>query len=130
MTKELTFKDVYKFPLQWFMGTVYAGEKDCMAFNFANDVISENPFKCDQKSQIYIVECINGEEEFICSTSTLSYDKDTGVIKYDGKDLIIIRGWGYLTGKGTHALGLDEDVAVKLQDDFAEYIIEKLKVNS
>ena len=38
---------------------------------------------------------------------------------------ITIRGWGHLTGIG--ALHLDHDVAMKIQDDFALWIVNKLK---
>ena len=39
-----------------------------------------------------------------------------------------IRGWGYLTGLGAHALGLDSNDAAKIQDEFAEYIVKSLKI--
>ena len=38
---------------------------------------------------------------------------------------IMIRGWGHLTGMC--ALHLDHDVARKIQDDFAKWIVDKLK---
>lgn len=39
-----------------------------------------------------------------------------------------IRGWGYLTGLGAHALGLSPEDAAKIQDGFAEYIVKSLKI--
>jgi hypothetical protein len=33
-----------------------------------------------------------------------------------GQRMLDIRGWGYLTGKGSEALGMDEDAAAKIQD--------------
>lgn len=33
-----------------------------------------------------------------------------------------VRGWGYLTGKGAHALGLSDDEAVKIQESNAHLI--------
>lgn len=36
--------------------------------------------------------------------------------------LLDIRGWGYFTGKGSGALGLPHDQAMKRQDDLAAYI--------
>ena len=40
------------------------------------------------------------------------------------KEVISIRGWRYLTGMG--GMKLDESLAAKLQDDFAEWVIEKI----
>lgn len=41
-----------------------------------------------------------------------------------------IRGWGYLTGLGAHALGLSPEDAAKIQDEFAEYIVKSLKIKT
>lgn len=40
------------------------------------------------------------------------------------KLLLIVRGWGHLTGKG--ALNLDEETAVQIQDEFGKWVISKL----
>lgn len=40
------------------------------------------------------------------------------------RTIIDMRGWGYLTGKGHRALGLDSETAGKEQDALAEFIIE------
>lgn len=37
-----------------------------------------------------------------------------------------VRGWGYLTGKGDCALGMSEDDACKVQDQFEAWVIEAL----
>ena len=42
----------------------------------------------------------------------------------EDKPFIMIRGWGRLTGMC--AFHLDHDVARKIQDDFAEWILNKL----
>lgn len=46
-------------------------------------------------------------------------------IYMEDKPFITIRGWGYLTGCGG-GLSLDPDVAKKIKDDFAKWIIDKL----
>lgn len=38
---------------------------------------------------------------------------------------MLIRGWGHLTGCG--ALNLPDHEAAKIQDDFGEWIVKKLK---
>ena len=41
-----------------------------------------------------------------------------------GHRILDMRGWGYLTGKGSQALGLDEDEAAKIQDGIGEHVAE------
>lgn len=50
---------------------------------------------------------------------------ENGLIRYKNKELILIRGWGYLTGVG--GLNLPDEEAAAIQDDLADYIIERLK---
>lgn len=52
----------------------------------------------------------------ICSTNPI----------IDGP-ILRIRGWGYLTGTG--GLHLSEEEAIKIQDEFGDYIIEQLNKN-
>ena len=46
----------------------------------------------------------------------------------NGDDCHILdqRGWGYLTGKGHAALGLDTETAYKLQKDMQEWVVDAL----
>ena len=47
-----------------------------------------------------------------------------------GTMVIDLRGWGYLTGKGHGALGLDQDTATKVQDRFGDELVTLLnKIN-
>lgn len=39
---------------------------------------------------------------------------------------MLIRGWGMLTGGGVCGFGLDQSEAEKIQDQFVDYILEKL----
>lgn len=54
----------------------------------------------------------------------VKYDSDSGLITMNDDPLMLIRGWGYLTGIGS--LNLPEEEAVAIQDDLANYIVEKL----
>lgn len=51
------------------------------------------------------------------------YDK--GIVSINRANIIRIRGWGHLTGCG--ALNLPSEKAAKIQDDFGEWIVKKLK---
>ena len=70
-----------------------------------------------------IISLVNGEKKGSVE-GTVSYDKDEGTIKVDGKILLLVRGWGHLTGGG--ALNLPPDKAAEIQDAFAEHIVNKL----
>lgn len=40
--------------------------------------------------------------------------------------LMLIRGWGMLTGNGECGFGLDQSEAEKIQDQFVDYVLERL----
>ena len=46
-----------------------------------------------------------------------------------GQRMLDMRGWGYLTGKGSEALGMDEDAAAKIQDDIGKRTAELLNAD-
>lgn len=52
-------------------------------------------------------------------------DRDVWV---NNKPVMRIRGWGYLTGLGAHALGLTKEQALYIQDKFADHIVKSLKI--
>lgn len=52
-----------------------------------------------------------------------TYDEaGTQIYDANGRLLIDLRGWGYLTGKGSQGLGLEIAEAVKIQDRIGERI--------
>lgn len=54
----------------------------------------------------------------------VTYNKPQGTIESKGKPILLIRGWGYLTGGG--GLNLSENEAQEIQDDLANYIVDNL----
>lgn len=54
-----------------------------------------------------------------------SVKHDRGMIYMDETPVMLTRGWGHLTGCG--ALNLPGHEAAKIQDDFGEWIVKKLK---
>ena len=55
------------------------------------------------------------------------YDEEGQTIwDANNQRVLDVRGWGYLTGKGSGALGLDEASAIKIQDDFGEGVVKAL----
>ena len=50
--------------------------------------------------------------------------EDGFILDNDHNKLILIRGWGNLTGIGAHNLSVEE--AANIQDTFADFIVERL----
>ena len=46
-----------------------------------------------------------------------------------GQRMLDMRGWGYLTGKGSESLGMDEDAAAKIQDNIGKRTAELLNAD-
>ena len=120
----MTFKEAYKFPLRSdpYGSYVWTADNE-LAFQFMNKVISDKPVTVPKHVQQQIVDQINGTEEY--KLHDLGYNNKECMITHKGKDMILIRGWGHLTGSG--CLRLSEDEACRIQDEFARFIIDQLK---
>ena len=118
--------ECYRLPLHLDEYCMYAWDADGnMALGVFNLVCDKNgDFASGEKERInHIIDIINGE----CPTdyeAKWTTGDDVTEIYYDGKFQFLIRGWGYLTGCG--GLNLPEDLAAKIQDEFIEYILDKL----
>jgi hypothetical protein len=72
-----------------------------------------------------IIEILNSENNTKIHGLNLKISESSPIwIDNDDKLFITIRGWGNLTGIGGH--NLDSEVAIKIQDDFANWLISKL----
>lgn len=76
----------------------------------------------DEKQCEQFEKVINKE---ITPNNFNTYTHKGGMVKLNGNDIILIRGWGYLTGTG--GLNLSGEEAAAIQDDLADYIVETLK---
>lgn len=68
-----------------------------------------------------LADILNGKTDPV---SSRKYEYRAPEILLDGEVLFVVRGWGYLTGTG--GLNLPVEEANKIQDEFAEWVIEKL----
>jgi hypothetical protein len=66
-----------------------------------------------------VMDCINDKTDL-----GLNVTKNKGYIFYNEKPLLLIRGWGNLTGIGSHNFSAEK--AAKIQDDFQDWLIYKL----
>ena len=108
------YKEYYKLPLHRDeYGSYVWAENGTMTLMFNRELSKPDRDK--------IIENLNGTSDL--KIPNLNQDGDDF---YDGETYIFcVRGWGGLTGSG--ALNLDVKDAVKIQDDFCDFIIRKLK---
>ena len=93
-----------------------------MAFNYLDEE------RIDNRDLVEIYEIVNaingyGHGKFNASINPNHND----IIQIDGVDKLLIRGWGNLTGQGSYNLSNEE--AIKVQNDFAKWIVEQLRRN-
>ena len=110
-----TFKDVFELPLKLdIFWPAYIITN--------NNVIVFNILKHDLDLINKILDIINGNSNEIIKNE-IKYQDCKIVI--NNIPIFLIRGWGYLTGPG--GLGLSTGQAVIIQEDFVNWIIDKLQ---
>lgn len=114
--KKLTFKDVYKLPLtfdEWTMTYIWT----------ANGIMAFNCLIREKETRDKILGILNGT---LNNKITDEVTYEGGYIKVAGNSILLLRGWGqHLTGCG--ALNSPPKQAAKIQDDFANWVVNKLK---
>ena len=111
------YKKYYKFPLHVDNMGVYVRTIDGkMALMFTvslKDDIIQN-----------IIDKLNGES----NKSSLPewHIKNGTEVWFDDIKVMLIRGWGMLHANGNGGYGLSEEEAVKIQDEFAKYVVDTL----
>lgn len=111
------FKKYYKFPLHADDMGVYVRTIDkqkALMFAFSlNDEVIQN-----------IVDKLNGKSNK--STLVKWHIKNGTEVWFGDMKIMIIRGWGMLCGTGNSCYGLSEEEAIKIQDEFAQYVVDTL----
>lgn len=111
------FKKYYKFPLKADNMGVYVRTTDYeMALMFCT-ILNEDIVK-------NIVDKLNGESNK-SSLPEWSIKHDIEIY-YDNTRVMIVRGWGMLHGNGNGCYNLPEDEAIKIQKEFAQYVVNTL----
>ena len=108
-----TYKDVYELPLEENHGWIY-DQKGNFVFQFMID---------DEKTEQKILDVINGKENFKNLDFLFKHEQGQ-ILDKSGLPIILIRGWGNLTGTGAMNLSVEE--ASNIQDTFAIFIVERL----
>ena len=119
----MTFKDVYKFPLkvdEYCPTITWTADKQ-RAFDWCINMNSKN--------QQELIDVINGTKSL--KFKHKFYRKGIEIYSnnpiFNEKPILLIRGWGHLIGIG--GLHLSEEEAIRIQDEFGDYIVEQLNKN-
>ena len=115
------WKDIYELPISdsyidgddGFRSGRISDNKSQFIFQFLN---------VGNKTQETTLAVINGEKNL--TNTDIKFSHKDGYILANDRKVIMIRGWGNLTGGGGH--NLKQDVAANVQDTFADYIVNQL----
>lgn len=112
----MDWRNVYQLPLKY--------NEYCPFWVWSNNNVHAIDILRNLEDNDYkkLVRVLNREEKFNKSHDFCISD-DT--IFCDNKPLLRVRGWGHLTGIG--ALNLPVLEAIKIQNDFLNYLLEVLK---
>ena len=133
MKKIPDFKEVYKLPLKNaedcpFM-VLTADDQRAFDFEWPGWPTYEKGLGIDSKSIHDIIAKLNGNDSIILENYYNFSYKDGEIWAFSTKakkkkHIMLIRGWGHLTGTG--GLHLKDEDAAKIQDGFGQYIVETL----
>lgn len=117
--EQLTFRDLYQFPFR-------SAKYGSWVYDDNSNFIFQFEFKSDDTRE-KILRILNGE---ITEYKRREVRNSKGMLEVKIEDkweeMILLRGWGSLTGVG--AYNLEGKYAAKIQDTLADYIVEKLSV--
>lgn len=118
-----TYKDVYTLPLKMLDKDYYS-----RVYDSNNNVVFQFTFYGKYQVAKNMLDTINGQG--VITSKTLVFSHSEGMIKVKERtntlesNIILIRGWGNLTGKGGMNLSFEE--AINIQNTFAEFIVKQL----
>lgn len=127
----MNWQDAIKLPLkQWDSMTVKVfTATDNMAFDFMFELFDSMYPNCrilSDEDKKNVIDLINGNRKGKIE-GEVTYDQEKQTVNIDGRAILLIRGWGALTGTG--GLNLPPETAAKFQDEFAAHIVQKLSGN-
>lgn len=118
------WKEYFKLPFEQTYSKVF--DKDYhMVFDFMSFWFDfENKLILNDSDQKRIIDCINGNIKLTSEKIIFTFNSEQGLILLNNQPIILLRGWGYLTGSG--GCKLHPDKAVEVQNSLGEFIISKL----
>lgn len=118
----MDFKQIYCTPFNTSAASAYS-----MVFSINNNHAFDIEDTLNDEDKQTIIKILNSSSSMFKLTN-LHYDKNSQfiyqIVKGKRKNILQVRGWGHLIGIG--GLKLPELEAIKIQDNFANWIIKKL----
>lgn len=114
-----TYKEIYKFPLSQHEIEDYVSYR---VTDVDNQFVFQFTFG-DTNKQKLILKAIN-DESYLSNKELSFYHQDGYIFTNTNQKVILIRGWGNLTGTGGHNLSGKE--AANVQDTLADFIVKQL----
>lgn len=96
-------------------------------YDAKNDFVFEFEKGVDKELQKEVIFSLNALDNEPIENLKLSFLNPIEILN-DGEKFICIRGWGNLTGTGGYHF--KEEKAIKIQDDFRDWIIDKVMTQS
>lgn len=134
--KEPLFKQHFTLPIKsMFNYAKVFDDNNQLMFDFMSDwmsgIVIQKVYSLPNEQRQQIIDILNGEKQSkLFEKGYLVHHKD-GVILLNIKDvqyaIILIRGWGYLTG--INGLNLSSEKAIEIQESLVDYICQKLNFN-
>ena len=106
------FRDAFKFPLELVCGKI-------MDANF--NMVADFVVNLKEEGMQEVVDIINGISP---PTGNKQAEIDGEFITSKGRQVLLMRGWGHLTGGG--GLNLKEAEAITIQSAMQQFIVDKL----
>lgn len=120
------FEKYFKLPL--YTSGVYIFSQPINERNI-NSVIAFNwLMKISDLGKQKLLDKINGVDKRKFKSTYIKVGPRIFIVTEDKRTLplMLVRGWGMLTGNGKCGFGLGQEEAEKIQDQFVDYILEKL----
>jgi hypothetical protein len=111
----MNFLDIYQPPFRA-VGTMIFSANNVMS------LMALNLYHCPEKMMDRTVDILNGKSSAVGNPDV---GCDGGEIYVNGDPFLVVRGWGHLIGSG--ALNLPENEAAKIQDEFAVWVVRKIR---
>lgn len=120
MNKKLDFRNYFKFPLRTDIDEVYVWDSD-------NNIVFNMTLRLTEAERKELGEVLNGKKkgsDTFLYNFNFEYDGDCHIYNTIGEkfNLLLSRGWGYLTSPS--CCGLSNEDAAYVQDELAKYCIK------
>lgn len=134
--EEPLFKQHFTLPIKsMFNYSKVFDDNNQLMFDFMSDwmsgIVIQKVYSLSNEQRQQVIDILNCEKQSKLFEKGYFVNHKDGVILLNIKDvqyaIMLIRGWGYLTG--INGLNLSPEKATEIQESLADYICQKLNFN-